>query len=151
MQDKDFLISSVKCLIDAKGQLKIDTREQLQKVNCTAIQVYCKLALSYLLKQDTGFDVMEITANISNVIKLITDILVDDSFTETDSETKDFINQLMLVALTKLCIVTGKYYSSEHEFNFNIQLTKTYNYIIDVCIDNDYYFGMTEEDIREGE
>lgn len=147
-QDNDFLINAVKCLMDAESQLKLNTREQLQRINCTAIEVYCKMALSFILKNDTGENITEITANISNVVSLIRDLLSDKSFTETDSEVKEFINEKMMTALNKLCVVAGKYYTSKHGFDFNVQLVKIYNHIIDVCIDNSYYFGL-ETDLDE--
>lgn len=141
----DFLINAVKCLMDAKGQLKLNTREQLQKINCTSIEVYCKMALSFILKHDTGENITEITANISNVISLIRDLLADKSFTETDSEVKEFINEKMMTALNGLCVVAGKYYTEKNAFDFSVQLVKVYNHIIDVCIDNGYYFGLDED------
>ena len=145
MKDNDFLINAVKCLVDAKSQLKLGTREQLQRVNCTAIEVYCKMALSFILKKDTGENITEITANISNVVSLIRDLMADKSFTETDTEIKEFINDKMMTALNLLCVVAGKYYTSEHKFDFNVQLTSVYNFIIDVCIDNSYYFGLEKD------
>lgn len=77
---------------------------------------------------------------IMEVMTLIDNVTADETFVETDAETKELIVNRLDTALTQLYLFTGKFYM-EHEFTWTLTKTDVLRHIVDVCMDNGFYFG----------
>lgn len=77
---------------------------------------------------------------IMEVMTLIDNVTADETFVETDAETKELIVSRLDTALTQLYLFAGKFYM-EHEFTWTLTKTDVLRHIVDVCMDNGFYFG----------
>lgn len=77
---------------------------------------------------------------IMEVMTLIDSVTADETFVETDAETKELIVSRLDTALTQLYLFAGKFYM-EHEFTWTLTKTDVLRHIVDVCMDNGFYFG----------
>lgn len=77
---------------------------------------------------------------IMEVMTLIDNVTADETFVETDAETKELIVNRLDTALTQLYLFAGKFYM-EHEFTWTLTKTDVLRHIVDVCMDNGFYFG----------
>lgn len=146
-RDNDFLIMMVKCLYDVHYMLNESTRKQLGRVNLVSIRAYCSSCLGYITKKD-GDVMYTIVMYLNAVIEFCSAKLGENGFMETDTDEKEFIIDNISKAETELCLLAGKYYTDKHTFPYTVSLNKIYQYIIDVCIDNSYYFGIDKEIMR---
>lgn len=140
----NYLIEGVKCLLDCKTKLKVNTRQQFSKGDLSSIIAYCSIAGETLVKGPTDDEVSMAINYIFNAQQQCESELAKPDFSTTDTETKEFITDKLLMALNSLCLAAGKYYTT-HEFSYNVLQCSTYNYIIDNCIMQNYYFGLEKE------
>lgn len=143
-QANDYLISMVKCLHDMRGILKEGTREQLKRMDLISIKAYCASCLTYI-KDNYTSDCFKVVADINAVIELCVERIADTKFTETDVDEKQFIVKRIIDSEENLCLLAGKRYTSENRFTFKPTMLSVYNYIVDVCIESGYFFGLEEE------
>lgn len=144
----DCLILMVKCLYDVGAMLKIGTREQLSRANLISIKAYCLSCMSHIKKEDADrmyFVMMSLNA----VIEVCSTKLSEVRFMETDIEEKNFIVNNINDAKSQLCLIAGRHYTKDNTFNFTPSMNVIYKYIVDVCIENNYYFGL-EDEIKGG-
>lgn len=147
-RNDDFLIMMVKCLYDVHSMLNEGTREQLKRVNLISIKAYCSSCMGYMVEED-GDTMYQAMMALNAVIELCAAKLQEPGFCETDMDEKQFIVSNVFKAEGELCLVAGKYYTSEHTFPYTPSLNEIYKHIVDVCISNNYYFGIDKQ-ILEG-
>ena len=86
---------------------------------------------------------------IMEVMTLADNVMADDTFVETDSETKSIIVDRLDTAITELYIFAGKFYMT-NEFTWTLTKTDALRHIVDTCMDNGFYFGYDKALQAEG-
>lgn len=86
---------------------------------------------------------------IMEVITLADSVMADDTFVETDNETKTIIVNKLDTAITELYIFAGKFYMT-NEFTWTLTKTDALRHIVDACMDNGFYFGYDKTLQAEG-
>lgn len=103
-------------------------------------QIQFKLVKILELIQGTVRSSLIITS-IGEVIELINTLLAEPGFVETSAEAKDIICTKISTATVNLYLFAGKFYE-KHEFDYNIGLDNILRNIVDINLDNGYYFDV---------
>lgn len=127
--------------------LKEEKREQISRAGVSSISHSILQVYERFCSVDTksGTLVMKINA----VVTILTSLLDEPTFYETDEETKELLLKECNDIMSSIYLMAGKYYMSE-EFDYNPRLSSTLNRIIDKCILMGFYFGVDKELEREG-
>lgn len=134
------LLISLALLERTEPYLKVDKREQLDRLNLDMIRVNVSKALEYIA--DAKLDDIYITGPLLSAVECIEVLLENNSFIETDLETKDIITEKITTALDKMYVAVGKYYTHRN-FDYNVRLYPMLKRVVDECIRNEYYFEKT--------
>lgn len=86
---------------------------------------------------------------IMEVMALIDNLTGNDMFVETDAETKNLMIGRLNSAITSMYLFAGRFYM-ENEFTWTLTKTDVLRHIVDVCVDNGFYFGIDAELRAEG-
>lgn len=78
---------------------------------------------------------------IGEVLTLIDTLQSESNFVETSSEVKEIICNKIFSALEELYLFGGRFYEN-HEFDYNIGQDIILQTMVDVNIQNGYYFGL---------
>lgn len=107
-------------------------------------------SLSMVLKQ-LAVDCHEplVLTPIMEVVNLIDSVTEDETFVETDAETKQIIVEKLSDALSQLYLFAGKYYMT-HDFTWSLGRSDILRHIVDACMDLGYYFGYDAKLRAEG-
>lgn len=135
-QVKDEILGAVVLMERLIPRLNPNTRETLKRNNLTQVQS----TLSIILQQ-LRTDCREplILTPIMEVITLIESVTSDDTFVETDAETKHLMVDRLNSALNQLYLYAGKYYM-KNEFTWSLTKTDVLRHIVDCCMNNGFYF-----------
>lgn len=135
-QVKDEVLGAVVLMERLIPRLNPNTRETLKRNNLTQVQS----TLSIILQQLRA-DCREplILTPIMEVITLIESVTSDDTFVETDAETKYLMVDRLNSALNQLYLYAGKYYM-KNEFTWSLTKTDVLRHIVDCCMNNGFYF-----------
>ena len=134
---KDEILGAVVLMERLIPRLNPNTRETLKRNNLTQVQS----TLSIILQQ-LRTDCIEplILTPIMEVITLIESVTSDDTFVETDAETKHLMVDRLNSALNQLYLYAGKYYMV-NEFTWSLTKTDVLRHIVDCCMNNGFYFN----------
>lgn len=134
---KDEILGAVVLMERLIPRLNPNTRETLKRNNLTQVQS----TLSIILQQ-LRTDCREplILTPIMEVITLIESVTSDDTFVETDTETKHLMVDRLNSALNQLYLYAGKYYMV-NEFTWSLTKTDVLRHIVDCCMNNGFYFN----------
>lgn len=143
-ESNDRFILMVKNLSDVRMMLNEGTREQLRRTNLIAIKAYCTACLALVTKEDRDLLYLPIMS-LNAVNEFCSAKLNEPGFMETDIDEKEFVVTNVVNAETNLCVIAGKYYTSEHKFPYMPSMNAVYKRIVDVCLENSYYFGLEAE------
>lgn len=127
--------------------LKEEKREQISRAGVSSIshsilQVYERIS-------DASIKASTIVMKINTVVTVLTSLLEEPAFYETDMETKELLISECNAIMSDIYLAAGKYYMLE-EFDYNPRLSNTLNRIIDKCIVMGFYFGVDKELQEEG-
>lgn len=144
--DRNEVLSAVILMERIMPRLDANSRAPIGKQHLLQIQQY----LSMVLKQLT-VDCKEplILTPIMEVVNLIDSVMEDETFVETDNETKTLIVDRLNDALSQLYLFAGKYYMN-HDFTWSIGKSDVLRHIVDACMDLGYYFGYDVKLRAEG-
>ena len=120
--------------------LKENTRETIKKSSLEQVNRNLENALSKLVPYCK--DAVILTP-IMEMIELISVIKQDETFVETDNETKKVLGLKTKAALSGLYVFAGKFYIT-NEFNYSMGLDDLLKRIIEVCMSSEFYFGYDE-------
>jgi hypothetical protein len=146
-QDNNEVLSAVILLERVIPRLHANTRETIRKQQLGQVEQSLSMVLRQLVKDCK--DPLVLTP-IMEVLQLIEDVTADDTFVETDAETKELIVGRLDNALTRLYLFAGKFYM-DHEFTWAMTKTDVLRHIVDACMDNGFYFGYDKELQQNGE
>lgn len=119
-------------------QLKIEKREQINRISLEMISRVVKQSLKYLgcKKQEMFYALV----NLFDAADLMEELLDDVDFEETTMEVKELLTDKIMKGLDIMYVEIGKYYTTNH-FKYSLRLEPVLIRIINACIRNGYYFG----------
>lgn len=144
--DKNEVLSAVILMERIIPRLHANTRELISKQHLTQIQQ----SLSMVLRQLTNEckDPLVLTP-IMEVMTLIDNVTEDETFVETDAETKSLIVDRLADASSQLYLFAGKYYM-KNEFTWSLSKFDVLKHIVDNCMELGFYFGYDKQLRAEG-
>lgn len=141
MEYTNDVITAVTLLKKSEGMLHADDREPLNKHRLQKVFQRINMCLNLI---GPYINTPLVLGPMAQLLELLEAIDEDPRFTETNAETKKMICDLFGDAFVNLCVQAGKYYT-DHEFDFSETIIPTLKVIVDVCIENNYFFGMESE------
>lgn len=133
-----------------KPQLKMDKREQINRVGLQMISQSLAQALERITRVERG-SINDYTAgSIVAMVEIIEGLLKDETYYETDLETKELLVSKLEECLGRIYLDVGKYYMT-HEFQYSIRMSGVLDRIVDTCVEQGYYFGVDQELRKRGE
>ncbi len=145
-QVNDKVLSAVVLVQRIIPRLNADDRSTIKRAQLLSIQQSISMALQQLNGECTQPLVL---TPLMNVVELINNVISDDTFVETDAETKSLIVENMGLAMNQLYIFAGHYYM-DHEFTFSMAKSDVLRTIVKVCVDEGFYFGEDDALRKEG-
>lgn len=136
MKTNDILIS-ISLLERTLAFMGENTREPIRKSTLEQISRLVDMAVDKFAAY--GRDVL-ILVPLTEVTQLIEVIVSDETFAETDNETKKLLISKVKEALANLYLFAGKFYTA-NEFEYSMGLGDLIKRIVDNCISSNYYFG----------
>lgn len=129
------LIEHVKPLLHYRDRAPIQIRHlvQIQQRLVTALE---------LISNDIKTPL--VTVPLGEVITLIDVLQNERNFVETSAEIKETICSHIFSALDQLYFAAGKFYE-KNEFDYSVGLEPVLQGIVNVNIENGYYFGLEGE------
>lgn len=139
--EKNEVLSAVILMERVTPRLHANSREPISKQHLLQIQQ----SLSMVLRQLTGEckDPLVLTP-IMEVTKLIDSVTEDETFVETDAETKMLMVERLSDAISQLYLFAGKYYM-KNEFTWSLSKSEVLRHIVDNCMELGFYFGVDKE------
>ncbi len=125
--------------------LKVSSREPISASTLGIIRRNIEAAVSKIYKYVSSQTILLPLMEITELIKVVQ---ADESFVETDAETKSLISDKMNVGINSLYTFAGKFYI-DNEFDYDMCIAPILNRIIDSCINDGFYFGYDTK-IQEG-
>lgn len=145
MENNDILLGVI-LLEKILPQLKRNTREPIRRNTLISIQRSIDLCLGKIYPYCSEVMIMTPLMEVRELIATITE---QQSFTETDIETKNEICQRIVQALSSLYLFAGKFYMT-NEFSFSLGMSDVLRRIVDNCMTNNFYFGYDKILEEEG-
>lgn len=146
MSDNSLLLA-VALIERVKPQLQEDKRTQINRTGLNMISQAVSQALERLNKILGKDGNIYILGDLIVVLETVNNLLQEESFTETDLETKNMLTEKIAGVLSKLYMEAGRYYTN-HDFDYSPRMVPILNRIIDACVEGGYYF---EECLKGGE
>lgn len=134
------LITAVALVDRLIPQLNADKRDQLSRNTLQSVQRTLGQVTSMLQKVQLENDMSNYY--FADVSQVISTLLEDSDFQYTDTQTKTMIVSSIMNGLDILYIEAGKYYDTEHEFEYSFRMNDILKKIVDACIERGYYFGQ---------
>jgi hypothetical protein len=145
-QVNDKVLSAVNLLQRVIPRLNANDRSTIRRQPLLSIQQSVTMTLKQLYGDCTSPLVL---TPLMEVVELIDSVVKDDTFVETDAETKAIIVDKLNTGLSELYLFAGKYYMT-HEFNYVPTKSELLVTIINECLARGFYFGEDEVLRREG-
>lgn len=138
---KDNSILEATSLLEyVKGTLCVDSRVQLSRTVLESTQRLLGQIINKLTGKGNRFN--RINFYLLGVHDLVATILDDSNFDRTDTETKEMIAGKVNDALEMLYVEAGRFYDTEHDFEYHIGIDNLLQTIIQKSIASGYYFGQ---------
>lgn len=145
-QENNEVLSAVILMERVIPRLHANSRETIKRQQLKQVTQ----SLSMVLRSLTDYCTEPLVLTpIMEVITLIDNVTADDTFVETDAETKTLIVSRLDSAITQLYLFAGRFYM-EHEFTWTLTKTDVLRHIVDTCMDNGFYFGYDKILQQEG-
>lgn len=136
-QDVNEVLTAVILMERVIPRLHANSRETIKRTHLTQIEQ----SLSMVLRSLNNYckEPLVLTP-IMEVITLIQTVLTDESFVETNAETKELMVDRLNNAMSQLYLFAGKFYMN-NKFTWNLSKTDVCRHIVDNCMDMGFYFG----------
>lgn len=145
-QVNDKVLSAVILMQRVIPRLHAQDRSTIGKQQLTGIQN----TISMVLQQLVGdCDNPLVLTPLMEVVELISEVTSDDTFVETDNETKQLIVDRVSNALSQLYLFAGTFYM-ENEFTWTLSKSDVLRSIVNNCIELGFYFGYDKKLREEG-
>ena len=137
----DNVLLGLALLERAKPFLNIGTREPISKIAIERVQDSVGKCVEKLYGRITDTNVI---APLLEVDVLISTLLQETTFVETDDDVKNIIVDKLMPALDLLYKETGMYYM-EHTFSYKPGLEGLLRRVVDKSIEQGFYFGYEKQ------
>lgn len=137
MNDNSNLLICVNILNRIESLLEVGTRIQISKENLESIGDYLTRSIRYIDSNIEEFNSQLMM--FGKCIEAIDDLINGDKFIATNFDTKTYIVDKLYPTIIEFKINVGKYLTY-NEFNYSPSMDSVIRDVIDVCIDNGYYF-----------
>lgn len=144
--DRNEILSAVILMERIMPRLDANSRAPIAKQHLNQIQQYLSMVLGQLT---TDCKEPLILTPIMEIMNLIDSVTEDETFVETDAETKKIIVDKLSEALSQLYLFSGKYYMT-HNFTWSLSKSDVLRHIVDACMDLGFYFGYDTKLRAEG-
>lgn len=135
--DKNEVLSAVILMERITPRIHANSREPISKQHLLQIQQSLSMVLRQLSEECK--DPLILTP-IMEVMTLIDSVTEDETFVETDAETKQLIVERLSDANSQLYLFAGKYYMN-NSFTWSLSKFDVLKHIVDNCMDLGFYFG----------
>jgi hypothetical protein len=137
----DSVLLGVAILERVRPFLNIGTREPISKVGVERVQDSIGKCVEKIAGKITNSEVLTALLEVDT---LITTVLSEQTFVETDDAVKDIIVGKLMPAVDLLYKEAGMYYV-DHNFTFKPGLEGLLIRIVDKSIEQGFYFGYEEK------
>lgn len=118
--------------------LERGTRVQISKESLSSISDYLTKAIKYI---DESIDIFGNQVIVfGKCVEAIDEVVNSDNFVATDFDTKTYLIDKLYPTIVEFKVNVGKYLTDK-DFKYNPSMKSVIKNIIDVCLDNGYYFG----------
>ena len=145
-QVNDKVLSAVILMQRAIPRLNANDRSTIKRQQLLSIQQSITMALQQLYNDCKQPLVL---TPLMEVVELITNVTSDETFVETDAETKALIVDRVNKSMQQLYLFAGHFYM-ENEFTWNLAKSDVLRSIVNNCIESGYYFGEDDVLRKEG-
>lgn len=145
-QVNDKVLSAVILMQRVVPRLNANDRSTIKKQQLIGIQQTISMALQQLIEDCNNPLVL---TPLMEVVELINDVSGDDTFVETDNETKQLIVNRVSNALSQLYLFAGTFYMT-HDFTWTLSKSDVLRSIVNNCLDLGFYFGYDKKLREEG-
>lgn len=145
-QVNDKVLSAVILMQRVIPRLNANDRSTIKRQQLLGIQQSVTMALQQLY---TDCKQPLVLTPLMEVVELINNVTSEESFVETDSETKALIVDRISKSMQQLYLFAGKFYM-ENEFTWTLAKSDVLRSIVNNCIDNGFYFGEDVKMRQEG-
>jgi hypothetical protein len=136
-QENNEVLSAVILMERVIPRLHANSRETIRRQQLKQVESSLTMVLHSLA--DNCKEPLVLTP-IMEVITLIDNVTADDTFVETDAETKEMIVERLDTAINQLYLFAGKFYMN-NEFTWAVTKSDVLRHIVDTCMLNGFYFG----------
>lgn len=147
METNNDILSAVILMERVLPRLKENSREPIKKSQLNQISQFLVMTLKKL--NGNGCDNVLILTPMMEVLSLITEVMEDPTFVETDADTKNIMVTRLHTAMEQLYLYAGKFYMA-NEFEYSMTQNDVLRHIVDACMDMGFYFGYDAQLMREG-
>lgn len=145
-QINDKVLSAVILMQRVVPRLCANDRSTIKRQQLLSIQQSITMALQQLYSDCKSPLVL---TPLMEVVALISNVTSDDTFVETDAETKSLIVDRVSSSMQQLYLFAGHFYM-ENEFTWTLAKSDVLRSIVNNCIDLGFYFGEDEKMRQEG-
>lgn len=145
-QVNDKVLSAVILMQRVIPRLNANDRSTIKRQQLLSIQQSITMALQQLYADCTKPLVL---TPLMEVVELISNVTSDDTFVETDAETKALMVDRVSNSMQQLYLFAGRFYM-ENEFTWTLAKSDVLRSIVNNCIDLGFYFGEDEKLRKEG-
>lgn len=145
-QENNDVLTALNLMERVIPRLHGESRETIKRTQLNQISQSLSMVLRLITKHCS--DPLVLTP-IMEVVTLIESVTADESFVETDAETKELMVDRLNASLNKMYLFAGKFYM-ENEFTWSLTLTSVLRHLVDTCLQNGFYFGYDRELQEEG-
>ena len=145
-QDVNEVLSAVVLMQRIIPRLNPNTRETVKRQSLLQIKQSITIVIRSL--KDYCTEPLILTP-IMEVMALIDTVVSDDTFAETDNETKLLIVDRLSTALDQLYLFAGKFYMTHH-FTWSLSKNDVLKEIVKNCLELGFYFDYDKKLKEEG-
>ena len=144
--DVNEVLSAVILIQRVIPRLRANSRETIKRSQLTQIKQSVSIALRSL--EPYCAEPLVLTP-LMEMVNLIDVVCTDETFVETDAETKELLVKRAEDAYEYLCLFAGKFYMTHH-FTWSLTKTDILREIVDKCLQSGFYFGYDKMLRAEG-
>lgn len=145
-QVNDKVLSAVILMQRVIPRLNANDRSTIKRQQLLSIQQSITMALKQLYEDCKKPLVL---TPLMEVVELINNVTSDESFVETDAETKSLIVDRVSNSMQQLYLFAGQFYM-DNEFTWTLTKSDVLRTIVNNCIDLGFYFGEDDKLRQEG-
>lgn len=133
------IIEAVALMEHIRGSIHVNERVQLNRTELEEIKRLLSQTLNKIASH--GDDFSQANFHILGTHDLLTEMLKDEDFDQTDTDTKCLIYDHISTATDELYLRAGRYYCKDNEFDYYLGLDALLQRIIKASVKAGFFFG----------